>query len=244
VKVGVLQSLGKVVELWRFPVKSMLGERCETLRVRPRGVDGDRIFAIRDSSGKFGSGKSTRRFRKMDGLFRFKASYRDHVPHIQFPNGEVVSGDAPSIHQALSAALGQSVVLAREAEISHLDAAPVHLLTSASLEWLRAALPAADIDARRFRPNLVIELPGSGLVEQAWIGKRLRVGEQVELAVSAATERCGMVAFAQSELLEEPSVLRHIAQQATLKFGVYAQVVVPGVVRLNDSVTLNDQEES
>ncbi len=53
-----------------------------------------------------------------------------------------------------------------------------------------------------------------------------------------------MVAFAQSELLEEPSVLRHIAQQATLKFGVYAQVVVPGVVRLNDSVTLNDQEES
>ncbi|MCU5780876.1 putative Fe-S protein [Alcanivorax balearicus MACL04] len=145
-----MTSMGTVSELWRYPVKSMLGERCEALRMEERGVEGDRLFAVRDTKGKFGSGKST----------------------------------------------------------------------------------------RRFRPNLVIDVPGTGLVEQAWLGKRLYVGKEVELEVYATTERCGMVAFAQSELPEEPGILRHISQQSGLKFGVYARVVVPGIVHFHDSVAL------
>ena len=117
--------------------------------------------------------------------------------------------DDPSIDKELSDALRQPVVLTREAEVSHLDAAPVHLITSASLAWLQAALPGAILDARRFRPNLVIAMPGRLPVEQSWIGKRL-------LKVSAPTEHCGVVAFAQSELPDEPSILRHITHEATL----------------------------
>lgn len=236
-----MRPTATVSELWRYPIKSMLGERCDALRLDARGVEGDRLFAVRDAEGKVGSGKNTRRFRKIDGLFRFQASYRGRVPHILLPSGETVSGDAPAIHQILSEALGQPVVLAREAEVSHLDAGPVHLLTSASLALLRSALPAAGVDARRFRPNLVIELQSAEPIEQTWIGRRLQVGKEVELLVSTATERCGMVAFAQSELTEEPAVLRYIAQQAQQKFGVYAQVVVPGVVRLDDPVVLMGQ---
>ncbi|MGI9576534.1 MOSC domain-containing protein [Alloalcanivorax xenomutans] len=233
-----MTSIGTVSELWRYPVKSMLGERSETLRMAERGVDGDRLFAVRDTEGKLGSGKNTRRFRKIEGLFRLQASYHHQVPHIRLPSGEVVAGDSPDIHQMLSEVLGLPVVLAREEVISHLDAGPVHLITSASLAWLSSALPTAHIDARRFRPNLVIDVPGADLVEQTWLGKRLRVGKEVELEVYAATERCGMVAFQQSELPQEPEVLRHIAQQVDLRFGVYAQVVVPGIVHLHDTVTL------
>ena len=236
--------IGKVAELWRYPVKSMLGERCDMLSLDARGVKGDRRFAVKDAEGKFGSGKNTRRFRKIEGLFRFSASYQNGVPYIRFPAGEVVSGAAPKIHAALSRSLGESVVLAEEAEVSHLDAGPVHLVSSASLGWLQAALPGAHVDARRFRPNLVIELPGTTPVEQQWVGKRLRVGQEVELAVSAGTERCGMVTFAQGDLPDEPSVLRHIAKAAGVRFGVYAQVVVPGVVRQHDVVALIDQAES
>lgn len=233
-----MTSMGTVSELWRYPVKSMLGERCEALRMEERGVEGDRLFAVRDTKGKFGSGKSTRRFRKIEGLFRLHASYHHKVPHIRFPSGQIIAGDRPAVHQILSKELGLPVILAREEAISHLDAGPVHLITSASLAWLSSALPSANIDARRFRPNLVIDVPGTGLVEQAWLGKRLYVGKEVELEVYATTERCGMVAFAQSELPEEPGILRHISQQSGLKFGVYARVVVPGIVHFHDSVAL------
>jgi len=92
--------LGTVAELWRYPVKSMRGERCESLLFETRGVTGDRQFAIRDAAGKFGSGKNTRRFRKIDGLLEFTTRYCGNVPEIRFPSGEVVRGDSPSIDGA------------------------------------------------------------------------------------------------------------------------------------------------
>lgn len=233
----------RIAELWRYPVKSMLGERCDALHVKTRGAQGDRLFAIRDAQGKLGSGKHTRRFRRIEGLFGFQASYCNGVPHIRFPDGTQLSGDDPFIHQALSDALGLPVTLVREAEVPHFDSAPIHLVTSASLAGLRAALPAAGIDARRFRPNLVIEIPGADAIEQGWIGKRLRIGE-VELQVSDTTERCGMVAFAQSELPKAPEVLRHITQHADLEFGVYAQVLVPGIVQIGSPVVLEDDRQN
>lgn len=233
------QGMGKIAELWRYPVKSMLGERLESLQCEPRGIAGDRLYAIRDAAGKFGSGKNTRRFRKIDGLFEFQASYRGDGVRVRFPSGDSVQGDAPEIHRALSQTLGQPVELAREAEISHLDAAPIHLLTTASLRWLQAALPAVGIDARRFRPNLVIEAPGASPIEQEWIGKCLRVGDTVQLLVTEATERCGMIAFAQSELADAPSVLRYVTQHAGLKFGVYARVITPGSVRTGDELVMS-----
>lgn len=66
--------LGSVRELWRYPVKSMQGERLSNAKVGIRGVAHDRGYALLDTeTGKFGSGKTTRRFRRMDGLFRFHA---------------------------------------------------------------------------------------------------------------------------------------------------------------------------
>src|SRR5262249_2477202 len=214
----------------------MLGEQCESLDVPPRGVVGDRLFAIREMHGKFGSGKSTRRFRQIDGLFGFRALYDGDVPVIRFPDGQTVRGDHPDIHTALSTTLGQPVTLAREASIAHLDACPIHMLTTASLAWLRALVPEANADARRFRPNLVIDVPGAMQVERGWLGKRLCVGEAVQLRVSAATERCAMVAFAQAEVPYDARILRCITQEAALHFGVYADVLVSGRITRGDSI--------
>lgn len=229
---------GTVAELWRYPVKSMLGERLASLRCDARGVAGDRWYAIRDAAGKFGSGKNSRRFRQIDGLFELQSAYRGDVVEIRLPGGALLRGDDADVHNALSQVLGQPVELAREAQVSHLDAAPIHVLTTASLRWLQAALPAVGIDARRFRPNVVIEVPGVAPTEQAWIGRRLRIGDAVELQVTDATERCGMIAFAQSELAHAPSVLRYVTQYAGLKFGVYARVVTPGTIQKGDRAAL------
>lgn len=229
---------GTVTKLWRYPVKSMLGEQCEYLDIDARGVVGDRLFAIRDSNGKFGSGKNTRRFRQIDGLFAFQATYDRQTPVLRFPDGRSIRADDPAIHNALSAILGQPVTLALETTISHLDAGPVHLLTTAALAWLRAVLPDAHADERRFRPNLVIDAPGKSQVERTWLGKMLTVGDKVTLRVQAATERCVMTTFAQTELPEDRRILRHLAQDAELQFGVYAEVVVPGRINRGDNVVV------
>ena len=165
-----------MARLWRYPVKSMRGELCDTVDVNVRGVEGDRLFTLRDSNGKFGSGKNTRRFRRIDGLFEFHAVYEGSVPVILFPHGQPLRANRADIHSALSDTLGQPVTLQQEANISHLDAGPVHLLTTAALAWLQAAVPVLAADERRFRPNLVIDVPGDTQVERRWLGKTLFVG--------------------------------------------------------------------
>lgn len=225
----------RVIRLWRYPVKSMLGEECGYLDVDERGAKGDRLFAVRDTNGKFGSGKTTRRFRKIDGLFGFRAAYEDDVPRITFPDGREMLGNDSNIHAALSEALGQPVTLAREAGISHLDAGPLHLITTASLAWLRMILPDAHVDDRRFRPNMLIDVPGMAQVERLWLGKTLRVGE-VTLRVRDLAERCVMVNLPQAELPDDPQILRSLGRDTGPHFGVYAEVRAPGTIKWNDRV--------
>jgi len=229
-------SLGRVASLWRYPVKSMLGQSLPRLEVNERGVVGDRLFALRDEQGKFGSGKTTRRFRCIDGLFGFAASAEGDVPLIRFPDGTLRRGNDPGIDEALSATLGLAVTLAREAAIPHHDAAPVHIVTTASLAWLQRQLPESRIDARRFRPNLVVDVDGDGPVEQDWVGRRLAIGDTLRVEVRQPTERCVMVTMAQSELETDVVILRKLAQEYAEIFGIYADVVTPGAVNRGDTV--------
>jgi uncharacterized protein len=232
--------LGRVVSLWRYPVKSLLGERREWLDMNAHGVEGDRLFAIRNADGKLASGKNTRRFFKLDGLFAFHAAYDGNILLISFPDGRTMRGDQSDIHAALSNALGQPLTLVREASISHLDAGAVHLLTTASLAWLRNAIPGVLVDERRFRPNLLIDASGATQVEGSWLGKTLSIGNEVVLRVNNSTERCAMVVYPQSDLPYDERVLKFIAQEADLHFGVYAEVLVPGRIGRGDNVTTVD----
>ena len=230
--------IGVVARLWRYPVKSMLGEECGELELEARGFQGDRLFAVRDAEGKLGSGKNTRRFRSLDGLFGFSARYAGEWPEIAFPDGRQVQGNDPGVNDALSSALGTSVALVREAQVQHFDDGAVHLLTTASLDWLRTRLPESRIDERRFRPNLVVAAPGAGNPEQAWIGRTLRIGAGAALRITAPTERCRMTTLAQSDLPEDAKVLRCLAQEAGAQFGVYAEVVKPGRIAAGDAVVV------
>jgi uncharacterized protein YcbX len=178
----------QLTEIRRYPVKSMLGEVASTAEVGRRGLAGDRLWAVRDPDGKFGSGKNTRRFRRMPGLFRFGAYAAEPALVMELPDGRRFTADDAVGHQAVGEVLGHPVTPAREATVPHHDEGPVSLLTTASVRAfteLSGGEPGGgDIDPLRFRANLLIDMAGSGFPEDDWPGRRLRVGPGVILRVS------------------------------------------------------------
>lgn len=242
--------VGEVVALSRYPVKSLGGERLDRIGLDLRGVEGDRLWSVRDRDGKLGSSKSTRRFRRMPGLLELSATYDGAMPVIGFPDGRSCRGDDETVHAALSEHVGRPVTLAREGAVPHFDEGPVHLVTTSSLA---AAAIAGEppVDARRTRANVVVSTevwelltsgdPGSGIgpgfLEDSWVGRRLRVGP-VELTVVAPMPRCVMLGMAQAGLSPAPELLRVVTTRNSGALGVVAEVLRGGSVAVGDQVRL------
>ena len=228
----------QLTEIRRYPVKSMLGEVVSAAEVGQRGVAGDRLWAVRDPDGKFGSGKNTRRFRRMPGLFRFRAYAAEPVPVVELPDGRRFTADDAAGHRAVSEVLGRTVTLAREAAVPHHDEGPVSLLTTASVRALTrlsgGESGGAEIDPLRFRANLLIDLPGSGFAEDCWPGRRLRVGTGVVLRVVQPLTRCVMIDMAQDGAGERKDLLKVLAEHHEMTFGVFAAVEQQGRVAAGD----------
>lgn len=236
------EHVGVVSELWRYPVKSMRGQRQDSVRVEERGVVGDRLYAVRDRDGKLASGKSTRRFRRFEGMLGFQAGDEDGVLTITLPEGRQIRADDDGVHRELQQELSNpDVTLAREQPVSHFDASPLHILTDASLARLAAALPGAGIDVRRFRPNLLVRTDREPeFLEDDWIGRTAHIGDEVVIAFTQQTERCVMVNSAQADLDANSKILRALSDANALNFGVYANVVHGGVISLGDPVRLSN----
>lgn len=187
-----MNSVGTVEDLWRYPVKSMAGEQLAQAPVDVRGILGDRLYAVRDTDGKLGGGADTRRFVRMDRLLDFQAAYLpDLTPVITLPDGRVVRGDDEHVHWAISDGLDRpGVTLVREDVISHFDAEPLHLVTTASMR-----LADLEPDRRRVRPNVILHTEQfDGRPEEAWVGRELHVGTHLVIIVVGRHERLGVCA--------------------------------------------------
>ncbi len=239
--------VGMVGSLHRYPVKSLAGERLDAVRVDARGVVGDRVWAVVDHDGKLGSGKSSRRFRAMEGLMRLTASLGpgtgrdedpDDVPVVGLPDGRRLRAGEAATDEELSAYVGRPVTLGREHDVPHHDEGPLHLVTTSSLAAAAQAL-GGDVPPARLRPNLVLDTGAApGLVEDGWVGHRLAVGDEVLLDVRGAMERCVMVGLDQVGLPTEPRLLRTLGRLNDACLGVVLDVVRGGVVRVGDPARL------
>ncbi|OKJ17105.1 MOSC domain-containing protein [Kitasatospora sp. CB01950] len=233
------QIVGVVERLWRYPVKSTGGELLDSVEVDDRGLVGDRLYAVRDGAGKFGSGKHTRRFRRMDGLLRLSSRLGSRIdgPELFDPLGMPV----PDPDAFLRAYLEQEDVgLAREDAVSHFDELPVSVLTTATLDWVAEAVPSAVVDERRFRPNVLLRTPPGTppFTEDSWYGREGRVKGGARLAFVRASVRCVMVGAAQPGLPHAPEILKTVAHERDGELGALASVARPGRLRVGDVLTL------
>lgn len=277
------QIVGTIAEIWRYPVKSMLGERLTEARITPTGLEGDRQWALIDAqNGRALSAKKWPALLDLRAVCKgtdFAGSGPMRIG-VTMPDGRVLAVGEPEASQAMSQYLGRSVSFAQahpeqrlRAEIDpktifgdvpasmmlagigdvsmpetfsliaggFCDAAPLHLLTSATLEFLRRRCgDDAKIDTRRFRPNfLVATVQGlEGLCEDRWSNFTLKLGEQAEVEVIRPSLRCVMTTHQQADLPRDLRVLRAIARENTGHLGVFAAVSKTGKVRVGDQVAL------
>ena len=267
-----------VSALWRYPVKSMMGEELNAAEVTERGLVGDRQFAVVDTStGKVAGAKNPR---KWGNFFDFRAAYVEpptsgsKLPAVRLtlPDGTVVTSDQPDLPQVLSDALGREVGFAEARQNGEssgaqaeeywpdmdgldfrdtvtdfelpagtfFDLAVVHLLTTATIDRLRALYPEGRFEVRRFRPNIVVATAPEvqGFVENDWIDHTIAIGDEVRLRVTGPCPRCVMITLPQGDLPKDAGILRAAAQNNQANVGVYADVIANGTIRRGDPVTL------
>ena len=259
--------VGSVVSMWRYPVKSMLGEELNATEVREQGLTGDRAYALVDAeTGVIISAKLPR---KWGALFDCRATL-DALTQVKItlPDGAIVLGNAADVNEILSQAFGRKVKLSiappqtpsiemytpdikdtpdanteTNAAIrpnTFFDAATVHLLTTATLNQFQSLKPTSRFETRRFRPNFVIQPANgaTGFVENDWVGKTLEIGKEVYLSVTEPCPRCVMTTMPQSELPNDVDILRTIVRHNQGHVGIYASVVQGGTIRRGDRVAL------
>jgi uncharacterized protein YcbX len=233
-------TLVKVVEIRRYPIKSLLGEQLTAVDVEQRGLAGDRLWAIRDGDGKFGSGKNTRRFRRMPGLFDLRGHRVGAATVLELADGRRFAADDPDGHAALSQALNRRVTIAREAGVMHHDKGPVSVITTAGLRRL-GDLVGEPVDPARFRANLLADVPGSGFPEDDWLDHTLCVGPNVVLRARRPLTRCVMVDLAQDHVPEHGRILKTVADHHDMTFGLWATVEVGGRLAVGDTLDLGQR---
>jgi uncharacterized protein YcbX len=120
------------------------------------------------------------------------------------------------------------------------DLAVLHLLTTATIDHLRALYPQGRFEARRFRPNIVISTgpDDQGFVENDWVGHIVAIGDTVRLAITEPCPRCVMITLPQDDLPKDSGILRAAAQHNAVNVGVYASVLSGGAIRRGDAVIL------
>jgi uncharacterized protein YcbX len=208
-----------VAELWRYPVKSMAGERLEVAEVRPDGIAGDRQVQVVDGRGRVVTSRTRPRLLALRGTIA--------------PDGGVeVNGrpwTSPEVARAVEAAAGEGAHLVRGEGLERFDVLPLLVATD-------GAIAALGADGRRLRPNLVIG-GVEGVAERSWPGSLLRMGDVV-IEAASLRGRCVMTTFDPDDQTQDLSVLRRIVREFAGRMALDCQVVRGGRIALGDPVAL------
>lgn len=208
-----------VAELWRYPVKSMAGERLREARLTPLGLDGDRVVHVENARGRVVTARTHPR------LLGHHAQLDAHGE----PLVDNRAWTAPSVAADIEHIVGDGARLVRDNGAGRFDILPLLIATD-------SAIAAFGYDGRRLRPNLVIG-GVQGLDERTWEGNGLRIGD-VLIALADLRGRCVMTTFDPDTLAQDHRVLRSIVDRFDGRLALNATVGRAGRVREGDRVDL------
>ncbi|MEO5634229.1 MOSC N-terminal beta barrel domain-containing protein [Gaiella sp.] len=207
-----------VEQLWRYPVKTLAGERLETAELTENGIPGDRIVHVRGPEGV----RTSRRQHHLLGLHGTLD-----------PTGRpLIDGHAWDSQEALAlvqAAAGDDAELVAFDGLARFDILPLLVATD-------GAVAEFGRDVRRLRPNIVIG-GVEGLAERQWEGAQLRIGDAV-VWLDSLRGRCPMTTVDPDTLERDPDVLKDIGRRFRGRIALNADVLRPGTVSVGDAVKL------
>jgi uncharacterized protein YcbX len=204
-----------IAELWRYPVKSMAGERLQVADVRETGIVGDRVAQVVNAVGRIMSSRTKPK------LLGYHA--------VLGVDGEPLVDGKPWREIDVRDAAGPDARLERHDGVERFDILPLLVATD-------GAIAAFGYDGRRLRPNIVIG-GVNGLDERQWEGKTLRAGEVI-IGIKDLRDRCVMTTFDPDTLIQDVDVLRKIHREFGGSLALNCYVMKPGILTVGDAVEL------
>ena len=218
---------GTVAEIWRYPVKSMAGERLDSCLISETGLVGDRRWALVDGTpnraGKLFTNTQDAR------LMRYRARLAEPLVEVVTPSGESRPLDDALVAR-LAAETSRPLTL-RDAAGINFDDSPVLIVNLAAVAAFELSAKVR-IDRRRFRANLYLDGVEPD-AEVRWLGQRIVAGE-AELDVVKRCERCVVITRDPDTAEASPQLLRVLTDTDDTCMGVYCTVTRPGIVVIGD----------
>lgn len=231
-----IRPIGRVVGLWRYPVKSMAAEPLTEADVSWHGCAGDRRWAfIRDGVPQSGFPWLTLRERADMSHYRpafIEPAEPDKSPTIvETPTGTVFDVTDP----ALAAELYPEGARVMKQNRGVFDTFPLSLVTTQTIARL-GEMVGVPLDVRRFRPNILVEAAEAApFQEDDWVGRTLRIGGMT-MRVDKRDGRCVVITIDPVTGERNPAILRTVARDRQGCLGVYGSTVMPGRVAVGDAV--------
>lgn len=207
-----------VEQLWRYPVKTLAGERLESAELTPNGIPGDRVVHVRGPEGV----RTSRRQHRLLGL-------HGTLDPAGRPLVDGHAWDSPEALALVRAAAGDDAELAAFDGLARFDILPLLVATD-------GAVAEFGRDVRRLRPNIVIG-GVEGLAERRWEGAELHIGDAV-IWLDSLRARCPMTTVDPDTLERDPEVLKDIGRRFRGRIALNADVLRPGRVSVGDAVEL------
>jgi hypothetical protein len=207
-----------VAALWRYPVKTLAGERLVSGRLTESGIEGDRLVRVCGPEGV----RTSRRHHRLLGLRGTLDVHGRPLVNGRPWNGQEALADVKS-------AAGKDAWLEAAPVDERFDVAPLLLVTD-------GAVAAFGRDVRRLRPNLLIA-GVEGLDERTWPGGELHIGTAI-VRLDSLRARCPMTTVDPDTLARDPEVLRDIGRRFGGRLALNAWVLREGVIREGNDVTL------
>ncbi len=209
----------KVTEIWRYPVKTMSGEKLQQVIIGPLGIEGDRVVHDEDAQERVITSRSHPRFLGHKGTLGL-----DGEPLVDGRpwNSPEVAADVVDI-------VGPGAKLVRWDGVERFDVLSLLVATD-------GAIAAFGHDHRRLRPNIVIGVV-EGLAEREWPGGRLSIGK-VLIGVQDLRLRCIMTAYDPDTLVRDKEITRDIYRRFGGKLALNCLVIEGGEITVGDEVQL------